>query len=83
MAAFSFPKYQSFFRSASDVSPQLLLPMATTKTSPCALTDVHPFSIPISLWLLVTGLLLNLLTDSRVWAGKMLKEKSTSSVRWN
>ena len=36
VAAVYFPKANLFFRSLSNVSPQLLLPMATTKTSsPC------------------------------------------------
>ena len=34
MAAFYFPKANLFPKSPSDVSPQQLLPMATTKTSP-------------------------------------------------
>ena len=34
VAAFFIPKYQLFPKSPSDVPPQQLLPMATTKSSP-------------------------------------------------
>ena len=43
MAAFYFPKANLFFlKSPYDVSPQQLLSMATTKTSPVPQSNAHP-----------------------------------------